>query len=372
MGCQPYCTRPISNITNTIEFNYPNNVSQDKIQKINSSENIYNIITNNNSREEIILKSNTNYKYFFEIIEQINKYRKKHNVSPLNINNEINIIAQKHSDKIARENYIELSYNKYNNTELGEIIFCFNENNSPEDIIDSFYEEEYLKYDYNNKNPKPSNFTQIIWKNSKYIGIGCSKTKENLIYIVINFYPPGNIKNEFLDNVFPPLKEKRRRKSTASNNSEFKVNFLEEIFNRNNEYREKHGVSLLKLNATLTTKANEYANLMAENNCVMNREIEYLGEKCGINICVKKNDDFDGKMICDEWYEEIKEYNFINMKNNDNEKVKNFTQLIWKETKEVGFGWAYSSKGIFYCVGVYYPSGNIKGKYKENILPEME
>ena len=144
MGCQPCCTRPISNITNTIEFNYPNNVSQDKIQKINSSENIYNIITNNNSREEIILKSNTNYKYFFEIIEQINKYRKKHNVSPLNINNEINIIAQKHSDKIARENYIELSYNKYNNTELGEIIFCFNENNSPEDIIASFYEENVL------------------------------------------------------------------------------------------------------------------------------------------------------------------------------------------------------------------------------------
>ena len=371
MGCKPCCTRPISNVKNTIEFNTVDIISQNKIQNINSSENLCDYSNNNNTKEEIKFKSNTNYKYFFDIIEQINKYRKKHNVNPLNINNEINAIAQKHSDKIARENYIELSYNKYNNTELGEIIFCFNENNSPEDIISSFYEEECHKYDYSNKYPKPSNFTQIIWKNSKYVGIGCSQTKENLIYIVINFYPPGNIHNEFIENVFPPIKE-RERKSTTSKNSELKINFLEEIFNRNNEHREKHGVSLLKLNPYLTTKASEYAHLMAENNCIMNKEIEYLGEKCGINICVKKNDKYDGKMICDEWYEEIKEYNFINMKDNDFEKVKNFTQLIWKDSKNVGFGWASSSKGIFYYVGVYYPRGNIKGKYQENIFPEIE
>lgn len=371
MGCRP-CCKPHSNINNTFEFNTSRDIPQNQSKEFGTFDNPINVINSGLlPKEEIFLKSNkNNFKYYFEILEIINTYRKRHNVDPLNLNNDINLLSQKHSDKIARENYIELSYNKYNNTELGEIIFCFKENNSPENIISSFYEKECHKYNFKNKNPKPSNFTQIIWKNSKYVGIGCSKTRENIIYTVINFYPPGNIKNEFLENVLPPKEE--RKSNYSSNKSDHKINFLEELFNRNNEYREKHGVPLLILNPSLTTKANEFANLMAENDFMMDEEIEYFGENCGKNIFISKNNNYDGKKICDEWYEEIKEYNFINMKKNDKEKVKNFTQLIWKNSEQVGFGWANNNKGICYVVGIYYPCGNVEGKYQENVLPEIE
>ena len=325
MGCKPCCIRTFSE-NNTVEFNNNTNIIMDQTKDIISSKLKINELDNNLPKEEKIMNSYlNNYKYSYEILEQINKYRKRHKVSPLNTHNEINILAQKHSDKIARENFIEFSNNKYNNLELGEIIFCFNDSMSPEKIISSFYEEESTKYNYNNKNPTPSNFTQIIWKNSKFIGIGFSKTKENIIYTVINFYPPGNIKNEFLSNVFPP--EYEERKSSINNTSEIKIDFLEDFLNKNNEYREKHGVPLLNLNASLTTKAIEYANLMSNNNCIINKEIEYLGEKCGKNICVKKNENFDAKDICDEWYSEIKDYDFYDIKKNDKEKVKNFAQL---------------------------------------------
>ena len=111
---------------------------------------------------------------------------------------------------------------------------------------------------------------------------------------------------------------------------------------------------------------------MADNNNIIDKEIEYLGEKCGKNICIKNNKKYDGQEVCDEWYNEINEYNFLDIKNNDKEKVKNFTQLVWKDTTEVGFGWAQSNQGIFYIVGIYYPSGNIEGKYMENVFPEEE
>ena len=369
MGCKPNCFKQMPNYNNTIKFNYNGDISQTKIKESTISENTLLFIINKKS--PLLKSSNNNYKYYYEIIELLNKYRARHNVPPLNIDSEINIIAQSHSDKIARENFIEISNNKYNNSELGEIIFHFNENDSLSHIISSFYEQEISKYNYKSKNPKPSNFTQIIWKNSKYIGIGCSKTRDNIIYVVINFYPPGNINNEFSLNVFPPIDDDKKS-SISNNNSDIKINFLEELLNNNNEYREKHGAPLLLLNPSLTTKANEYANLMAEKNSVMNKEIEYMGEKCGKNIFIKKGENCDWKIICDEWYKEIKEYNFIDMKKNNKEKCKNFTQLIWKETKEVGFGWAHSKSGNLYIVGVYYPCGNIEGEYKENVLPLTE
>ena len=367
MGCKPCCFKQISNSKNTVEFNFNSDACQTQLKDSTISGNL--IFDNNNEKFVILKSNNINYKYYFEIIELLNKYRARHNVPPLNINNEINIIAQKHSDKIARENFIEISNNKYNRTELGEIIFSFKENDSLSDIISSFYEQENIKYNYKNKTQKPSNFTQIIWKNSKFIGIGCSKTRDNLTYIVINFYPPGNINNEFLLNVFPPIDDDK--KSNLSN-SDTKINFLEELLNNNNEYREKHGVPLLKLNPSLITKANEYANLIAEQNLVMNKEIEYFGEKCGKNICIIKDENYNGKIIVEEWYKEIKDYNFDDIKKNNKEKCKNFTQLIWKETKEVGFGWANSDKGILYIVGIYYPCGNIEGEYKENVFPVTE
>lgn len=378
MGCKPCCIKQMSNNDNTIEFNGENNANDKYNDKINIKQQPINeVITveiptkeikNNNEND---LKSSPKFnKYSLEILEQINKYRKKHNANPLNINDDISKISQKHSDKIARENFIELSFNKYNNKELGEMIFSFNMNNHPENIISSFYEKESIKYNYNNINQKPSNFTQMLWKNSKYVGIGCSKTKDNTIYTVINFYPPGNISNEYKTNVSPPVIEDKKS-HISSNNSERITNFLEEIFIRNNEYRERHGVPLLILNPILITKANEYAKFLASNDCYINIDIDYLGEKCGKNITIKKFENYDGNEICDEWYNEIKEYDYFDLKKINKEKVKNFTQLIWKDTKEVGYGWCKSSKGTLYVIGIYYPRGNINKKYQENVLPEV-
>lgn len=46
-----------------------------------------------------------------------------------------------------------------------------------------------------------------------------------------------------------------------------------------------------------------------------------------------------------------------------------FTQVVWKETKEVGFGKAKSGGGRVFVVGSYRPAGNMVGSFKDNVPP---
>ena len=48
-------------------------------------------------------------------------------------------------------------------------------------------------------------------------------------------------------------------------------------------------------------------------------------------------------------------------------KSGHFTQLIWKDSKEVGFGLAKSKKGNLFVVAQYYPAGNVAKQFKKNV-----
>ena len=74
---------------------------------------------------------------------------------------------------------------------------------------------------------------------------------------------------------------------------------------------------------------------------------------------------FNAKDMCDKWYGEIKNYD-----KNLNEYQKNtshFTQMVWKETKEIGFAYR-KVRNVIYAVVYYYPPGNTFGEYKDNVL----
>jgi len=43
-----------------------------------------------------------------------------------------------------------------------------------------------------------------------------------------------------------------------------------------------------------------------------------------------------------------------------------FTQIVWKETKEVGFAFTYKDKTNYFSA-IYKPIGNIKGMYMKNV-----
>ena len=49
--------------------------------------------------------------------------------------------------------------------------------------------------------------------------------------------------------------------------------------------------------------------------------------------------------------------------------VCHFTQLVWKDSKEVGFGISIQGRKCI-VVGNYYPAGNKSGEEPRNVLPE--
>lgn len=77
------------------------------------------------------------------------------------------------------------------------------------------------------------------------------------------------------------------------------------------------------------------------------------------------------KAATKRWYDEIQDYDFEKQKAKPGKKFKDighFTQLVWKDSKRLGMGFAKIDKGI-YVVALYDPPGNYVGMHKENVLP---
>lgn len=66
------------------------------------------------------------------------------------------------------------------------------------------------------------------------------------------------------------------------------------------------------------------------------------------------------------WYNEIEDYTFTPTPAY-NPKCGHFTQVVWKDSKEIGAGRAKSKNGTVYIVCRYSPAGNNMNKFADNI-----
>lgn len=48
-------------------------------------------------------------------------------------------------------------------------------------------------------------FTQVVWKGTRYVGMGMAhNVKRGIVVIVANYFPPGNVIGHFVENVLKP------------------------------------------------------------------------------------------------------------------------------------------------------------------------
>jgi len=137
---------------------------------------------------------------------------------------------------------------------------------------------------------------------------------------------------------------------------------------QHNMYRAKAtGVTAMALDAGLTTSAQAYANKLAAA-CKM----EHSGGAYGENLymCGSTQDGcLKAGASTDAWYAEIKDYNFAAP--GFSMKTGHYTQVVWKKSLKVGFGYACNKCGTWYnCYGVgqYLEAGNMQGSFPANVV----
>uniref|UniRef100_A0A0N5AIY1 SCP domain-containing protein n=1 Tax=Syphacia muris TaxID=451379 RepID=A0A0N5AIY1_9BILA len=137
-------------------------------------------------------------------IEYHNIYRRLHGAAPLDYDDRIESYARNWSDKLVNR-FACIEHDPMRR--YGENIFFYaatvlpNESALARMALHSFYTESN-GYDY-----KTGHFTQLIWKNTKRLGIGVSighwlnqyanncmpKFPAFVVYVVVKYDPPGNI-----------------------------------------------------------------------------------------------------------------------------------------------------------------------------------
>lgn len=92
----------------------------------------------------------------------------------------------------------------------------------------------------------------MVWKASKELGVGVEKNRNGQIFVVASYYPAGNYIRSFRENVLPKIEGAPQPKMVTINCVTSPGDFAAQALKLHNEYRRKHGVPELKLNASVS------------------------------------------------------------------------------------------------------------------------
>ena len=280
---------------------------------------------------------------------------------------------------------MQFSANKLNNNDIGENICSGNaQSHIGKGCVDEWYKGE-KDYDYLNPLQDGSNghFTQLVWKDTKQLGCGIKCDSKDWCFVTCNYYPAGNYYGEYDKNVFPKLNENEEEEEEEEEEAvevdeeddtpdsskvvdEQLEQFRNDALARHNFYRAQHNAGDLVRSAKLERIAQEAAEYMVKINNFYFPEATYNNKPIGMNL-FWNNHRFNGNSITNRWYDERNKYDFNNPVYNKD--AGGFTQLVWKSTKKMGCG--YACKALE-CYGIctYYPAGNYKGMFEENVFPK--
>lgn len=179
--------------------------------KIGGTPNIIQIKNNQKEKNlENLIKLDQNYVYTEfqkKSLERHNYYRRMHHVCDLQLSNELCEIAQKYADYLAANDEFEHSHAKFKDESMGENLYkCTGYDEiGGNTAVDSWY-KEIENYNFKTGKSKNGNmvghFTQLVWKESKYFGVGVANN-QGTYTVVANYFPSGNYIGRYTENVLP-------------------------------------------------------------------------------------------------------------------------------------------------------------------------
>ncbi|KAK4883271.1 hypothetical protein RN001_006590 [Aquatica leii] len=139
-----------------------------------------------------------------------NVYRQRHSSPPLTMSSELCDLAQTWANHLAHTN----KFYYRNDKDIGQNLFCRPANALQLDVtgqeVAVYWYSAVRQYHYNKEpdilhaNVNSGHFTQLVWRNSKYFGIGKARSRTGKIVVVAHYAPAGNMTGLFQENVLPP------------------------------------------------------------------------------------------------------------------------------------------------------------------------
>ncbi|XP_049291534.1 uncharacterized protein LOC125768212 isoform X2 [Anopheles funestus] len=339
-----------------------------------------------------------------------NEYRTRHGVLPLKLSKRLCRYAEEWAKVIAARGVLV----HRSNSAYGENIFCSwcSSNTvgssmpvSGREPVENWYSE--IDLHVFGKEPatlKTGHFTQIVWKDSRELGVGVARNRSGQVFVVANYDPPGNYIGSFAKNVppvggfklpkiivdkplvlkQPPVKDLTGKTTISSirrpgseklekhvrivdeNDSEQFDEFGLAMLKHHNEYRRRHGAVDLILHKELVRDAQQWAEILARDDRFTYRQNSKYGENLYCLWSSDRNARPNARDVCRSWYEEVKQYVFT-VEPRAFIKGGQFTQMVWKGTKELGVGMGQTRGGKVIVVCTYYPRGNILGQFLVNV-----
>ena len=125
-----------------------------------------------------------------------------------------------------------------------------------------------------------------------------------------------------------------------------------------------HNVSPLRWSSSLSRDAQAWAEKLSRNGELRHASKEE--RKCnGENIC-RMSDHYNIFDAVKIWYSEINNYSYNSP--GFSLDTGHFTQIVWRNSVEVGVGTCKSQDGkLTYIVARYHPAGNVLKGFHENV-----
>ena len=143
------------------------------------------------------------------MVAEINRFRRLHQASDVSVSKELNQLANQWAIKIA-----QLGEEKKNPvSKYGQLVCSQNGGELAKDCTVGWYGSiQFFDWADPKITEKASPFTQMVWKNNKFVGVGIGKRsgdskKQNVgaksDYIVVRFDPGQDAKAKVKENVLP-------------------------------------------------------------------------------------------------------------------------------------------------------------------------
>ncbi|XP_014609324.1 PREDICTED: uncharacterized protein LOC106789540 isoform X1 [Polistes canadensis] len=142
--------------------------------------------------------------------------------------------------------------------------------------------------------------------------------------------------------------------------------FINMCLETHNYYRVRHGVPPLRLSKQLCKTSQDWANILAARGRLEHRANIDYGENLYCMWSSNPKTVVGGDEPVNEWYAEEALHQYG--KEPTTLKTGHFTQVVWRDSTELGVGMARNRNGEVYVVCNYNPAGNFLGSFTDNVL----